>query len=93
MTVLPTTCTIERTFSILQKVETWFQSTMDENHSSVLCMLSVNNKTEKSFTLQKKQKMHLEKTRRKCNLCFVNFENSFDSDFKFYKLYVCVYRN
>lgn len=37
-----TTCTVERSFSTLQKVKTWTRSTMSEDRLDGLCMMSVH---------------------------------------------------
>lgn len=44
MTILPTTCTIEKTLSTLRRVKAWLRSTMCENHLSGLCLLSLYKK-------------------------------------------------
>ena len=38
----PTTCSIERSFSTLRRVKTWLRSTMTESRLSGLCLLSVH---------------------------------------------------
>ncbi|KAL5246073.1 hypothetical protein ACI65C_013481 [Semiaphis heraclei] len=42
MTIPPTTCTIERSFSTLRRVKTWLRSTMTEQRLSGLCILSIH---------------------------------------------------
>ncbi|KAF0722618.1 zinc finger MYM-type protein 1-like, partial [Aphis craccivora] len=42
MTIPPTTCTIERSFSTLRRVKTWLRSTITEQRLSGLCILSIH---------------------------------------------------
>lgn len=45
----PTTCSIERSFSTLRRVKTWLRSTMAENRLAGLCLISVHrDKIEKN---------------------------------------------
>ena len=52
MTLLETTCSVERSFSTLRRVKTWLRSTISDNRLSSLCLISVHwdyisqNKTE-----------------------------------------------
>lgn len=48
MTLPPTTCTVERTFSTLRRVKTWLRSTMIEKRLSGLCMMSVHRERIRS---------------------------------------------
>jgi len=38
----PTTCTVERSFSILRRVKTWLRSTTEEDRLNGLCMMSLH---------------------------------------------------
>ena len=42
LTLPATTCTVERSFSILRTVKTWLRSTTSDQRLSGLCMLSVH---------------------------------------------------
>lgn len=42
LTLPPTSCSIERSFSTLRRVKTWLRSTISENRLSGLCMMSVH---------------------------------------------------
>ena len=42
LTLLATSCTVERSFSTLRRVKTWLRSTMSDKRLSGLCMLSVH---------------------------------------------------
>ena len=42
LTLPATTCTVERSFSILRRVKTWLRSTMADERVSGLCLLSVH---------------------------------------------------
>ncbi|KAF0710298.1 52 kDa repressor of the inhibitor of the protein kinase-like, partial [Aphis craccivora] len=42
ITLPPTTCTVERSFSTLRRVKTWTRSTMSEDRLDGLCMISVH---------------------------------------------------
>ncbi|XP_050515812.1 uncharacterized protein LOC126890699 [Diabrotica virgifera virgifera] len=44
LSIPPTTCSVERSFSTLRRVKTWLRSTMTENRLSGLCMISVHRK-------------------------------------------------
>jgi len=48
MTIPPTTCTIERSFSTLRRVKTWLRSTMTEDRLCGLSMLSLHREKIKS---------------------------------------------
>ena len=54
MTIPPTTCSTERTFSTLRHVKTWLRSTMCENRLSGLCMLSLHRKKIEDLHLAEK---------------------------------------
>ncbi|XP_031327228.1 52 kDa repressor of the inhibitor of the protein kinase-like [Photinus pyralis] len=47
MTLPPTTCTVERSFSTLRRVKTWLRSTMTTQRLDGLCMLSVHREKVK----------------------------------------------
>ncbi|CAH1108108.1 unnamed protein product [Psylliodes chrysocephalus] len=47
LTLPPTTCSIERSFSTLRRVKTWLRSTICEDRLSGLCMLSVHREMVK----------------------------------------------
>lgn len=44
ITLPPTKCTVERSISLLRRVETWARSTMSEERLDGLCMISVYRK-------------------------------------------------
>ena len=53
LTLLATTCTVERSFSTLRRVKTWLRTTMSDDRLSGLCLMSVHrsqiNSVKKSF--------------------------------------------
>jgi hypothetical protein len=51
LTLPPTTCTIERSFSTLRRVKTWLRSTISQDRLNGLCLLSVHR--EKVFDKKK----------------------------------------
>jgi hypothetical protein len=54
MTIPPTNCSIERTFSKLCRIKTWLRSTMCENRLYGLCMLSLHRQKIEELNLSEK---------------------------------------
>ncbi|XP_022183170.1 uncharacterized protein LOC111042781 [Myzus persicae] len=70
MTIPPTTCSTERTFSTLRRVKTWLRSTMCENRLSELCMLSLHRKKIEELHLAEKVVDEFGKNKRKLQFVF-----------------------
>lgn len=54
LTIPPTTCTVERSFSTLRRVKTWLRSTTGEDRLSSLCLLSVHRTRAKRPDFEEK---------------------------------------
>lgn len=70
LTIPPTTCTIERSFSTLRRVKTWIRSTMTEERLTGLCMLSLHRKKIQNINLVEKVIAEFSKNKRNLEFMF-----------------------
>ena len=74
LTLPSTTCTLERSLSILRRVKTWVRATMAESRSSGLCMVSVHRKEinfDIEFISQVMDKFAFQPRRLQCLFSYV----------------------
>lgn len=70
MTIPPTTCTVERSFSTLRRVKTWLRNTMCQDRLSNLCLLSVHRDRIKEINLKELAIDKFSKNKRNLQFAF-----------------------
>lgn len=70
MTIPPTTCSVERSFSTLRRVKTWLRSTMSQERLSSLCLLSVHRDRIKELNLEELAINEFSKSKRNLKFAF-----------------------